>query len=174
MKILCVAVKNNRKVCNFANIFCFDEKSRRFADCGAGCEIEATRCKRYFWSNLLFINNFIAFDDECMVWTWSIAVEIQFYLISPAIVLYLNKSPKRARNLVCSLCMFCGVPPNIIVYHNSQVWGMVIVCFALNVFLALFVVFALHNELLYMDYVYVKPYTRIMPYLFGMLIGYPI
>jgi peptidoglycan/LPS O-acetylase OafA/YrhL len=53
-------------------------------------------CKTHWWSNMLFINNYpeqLGFKknfleiDNCLGQSWSIAVEFQFYLISPLVVL---------------------------------------------------------------------------------------
>lgn len=35
------------------------------------------------WQNLLYINNFFAYENMAMVWTWTLAVEEQFYLVFP-------------------------------------------------------------------------------------------
>jgi hypothetical protein len=57
---------------------------------GGGADMTGA-CKRKWWTNLLFINNYIEqlhldYSDICMGQSWSIAVEFQFYLISPLIV----------------------------------------------------------------------------------------
>ena len=37
---------------------------------------DVIRCRQYWWTNLLFINNFhpTAFHDTCMSWTWSVII----------------------------------------------------------------------------------------------------
>lgn len=35
------------------------------------------------WANLLLINNFLTFDQQALGWTWSLAVEEQFYVLFP-------------------------------------------------------------------------------------------
>lgn len=48
------------------------------------CNWEIQACKKWGWTNLLFINNMAApwsFGDTCMVISWSIAIEFQ--VISP-------------------------------------------------------------------------------------------
>lgn len=35
----------------------------------------------YMWANLLQINNYLAIENQYLAWTWSLAVEVQFYII---------------------------------------------------------------------------------------------
>ncbi|XP_020624607.1 nose resistant to fluoxetine protein 6-like [Orbicella faveolata] len=48
----------------------------------------AYQCRKYWWTNLLYINNFYptSFDAQCMGWTWYLANDMQFYIIAPAIL----------------------------------------------------------------------------------------
>lgn len=38
------------------------------------------------WANFLFVNNYLSYEQGAMLWSWSLAVEIQFYLIAPLLV----------------------------------------------------------------------------------------
>lgn len=118
------------------------------------CEGDCNYCNLFGWSNLLFINNFVspAFVS-CMIWTWSIAVEMQFYVFSPFIIWLLM----RRRN-----------------------WGLALLAFlfVLTLFLRGLLVFVFDFHLFnepppdYSDKIYTKVYTRMGPYLLGMLLGY--
>lgn len=54
--------------------------------------------------NLVFLNNFLPSDQQCMSWAWSLAVEEQFYLVFPGFVWLLHRVPQR-RRLLCLLAM---------------------------------------------------------------------
>lgn len=38
------------------------------------------------WANVFFANNYLSYDQGAMLWSWSLAVEIQFYIIAPLLV----------------------------------------------------------------------------------------
>ena len=44
-------------------------------------------CDAYWWTNLIYISSFYPWRmrDVCMLWTWSLANDMQFYVISPLI-----------------------------------------------------------------------------------------
>jgi len=43
------------------------------------------------WANVLYVNNFIPYDDQAMNWTWTLAIEEQFYLLFPILLMVLMK-----------------------------------------------------------------------------------
>ena len=45
-------------------------------------------CKKYWWTNLLLINNFYPMGaTNCMWWTWILSICFQLYLVLPLIVI---------------------------------------------------------------------------------------
>lgn len=38
-------------------------------------------CDRYWWRNILYINNLYPLSEMCMIWTWYMANDTQFYAI---------------------------------------------------------------------------------------------
>ena len=43
------------------------------------------------WANYLYVNNFIPYERQAAAWTWSLAVEEQFYFIYPLILIAILK-----------------------------------------------------------------------------------
>ncbi|MFN2286920.1 MAG: acyltransferase family protein [Chromatocurvus sp.] len=40
----------------------------------------------YFWANLLFVNNWLEVERMFIPWSWSVTIEMQFYLLAPLLV----------------------------------------------------------------------------------------
>lgn len=39
------------------------------------------KCTKYWWRNLFYVQNLFAFEDVCLIWSWSLACEMQFFII---------------------------------------------------------------------------------------------
>ncbi|CAG7822980.1 unnamed protein product, partial [Allacma fusca] len=52
-------------------------------------EGESEACGRHWWHNILFINNFMTYDDTqmCNPASWYLANDTQFYLLAPLVIL---------------------------------------------------------------------------------------
>ncbi|CAG9316184.1 unnamed protein product [Blepharisma stoltei] len=122
-------------------------------------EILHRDCKDWFWTVIIFINNFYMPTHgsmDCLVGEWYIANDMQFFLISlPIIYLYTK---------------------------ISRIFGWVINIFlTVMSFIASFaiafdenfntVLFSDQNKR-YMEDLYYKPYCRIAPYAIGMITGF--
>ncbi|KAA0153881.1 hypothetical protein FNF29_02871 [Cafeteria roenbergensis] len=126
-------------------------------------------CLTWFWTNLLFLNNFIGpqvvqgadapntADAPCLGHAWSIAVEFQMYILSPPIVMAIHYlATKRAAGAKGWL-----LPP----WWTIPLVGIVLSCL-------LRLVLWLGSEFEGLDVViYDKPYTRWGPYLVGMAVA---
>lgn len=47
------------------------------------------------WANLLYVNNFLDYEIQAMNWSWSLAIEEQFYLLYPLLLMVLINNTKR-------------------------------------------------------------------------------
>jgi peptidoglycan/LPS O-acetylase OafA/YrhL len=110
---------------------------------------QADNCRAYWWSNVLFINNFVELNTSCMAWAWTIALEIQFYLISPLFVYASVRGGTRA-GLVLLGALSAG---SIATYMalTALIYGPTAVPWV------------------YTDVVYQRPYTRAFAYTLGMM-----
>ncbi|XP_078581951.1 nose resistant to fluoxetine protein 6-like [Branchiostoma floridae x Branchiostoma japonicum] len=109
----------------------------------------ARNCGDNWWTNLLYVNNIVNFDRECMSWTWYLANDMQFFVI--------------------------GVPLVYILYR----WQILGIVMQLVLLLASFITTAVISWQYDMkapdgDFFkyYIKPYCRIGPYLVGVSVGW--
>lgn len=114
-------------------------------------------CEKYWWSNLLYINNFYPYqlNSECIGWVWYLATDMQFYIISPPILWLLFRFlPLGVISLFILLGSSLIATGAIAGYYQYYA----------NIFI--------RSNPAYSDDIYVKPYCRIAPYLVGLALGY--
>ncbi|XP_054713019.1 nose resistant to fluoxetine protein 6-like [Uloborus diversus] len=122
-------------------------------------------CKDYWWANLLYINNFFGSAHQCMAWSWYLANDMQFFVISPLFLVTLWRWPKIGFSLV-ALFLFGSAAANFtITYHYDLIA-------AINSDSVANLILTLGKFSDYFEKLYIKPYTRIGPYLIGILTGY--
>ncbi|KAI0224159.1 O-acyltransferase like protein [Lamellibrachia satsuma] len=104
------------------------------------------KCKRSWWSLLLYIDIFVDEMRQCVGWTWYLTLDFQFYAIAPLFIWLLYRFP-----IFGGIFLFAG-------YTGSLTARVVI----------------LSRKLPYLEYmlrVYMKPWTRFGPYAIGIALG---
>jgi len=116
------------------------------------------RCDKSWWSELLYIHNFVPFDSDevCMGWTWYLGNDMVFFLISPFIMMAFYRSRKLGWGLVAALM---GASFAVTLY------------LALHYDLGIYLFDAAEYKK-YTFYSYSKPYTRLPAYLVGFSMGF--
>lgn len=110
-------------------------------------------CAEHGWSNLLFVNNFVgpqASKHACMAHSWSLAVEMQFYLLSPWLIPWLAKAS--TRQLLLRVLGILAVAQLWQGWVIAEHWGQPL-------------------ALWFNDTLYSKPLTRLPPYLVGAVVA---
>ncbi|CAH1779655.1 unnamed protein product [Owenia fusiformis] len=108
---------------------------------------DAENCRKNWWWHLLYINNFYDYSTNtqyCMRWSWYLANDFQFYVISPLIFVFLYKIP--IVGYIISGILFVGSIVAIVTLH---ILGLA----------------TFGND-------YVKPWSRIGSYIVGVWLGY--
>ena len=123
--------------------------------------LQAQNCEKYWWTNFLYINNFYPWklNDECMGWVWYLANDMQFYVISPVMVIALFYSLPVGLISVSVLLVASFISTGAIAGHYG---------FDNSLLSAKNANISVSPQ----DEIYSKPYTRISPYLVGIVIGY--
>ena len=120
-------------------------------------------CRDYWWSNLLYINNFYpdyGADSGCMGWAWYLANDMQFYIfISPILILAFKYNKLAGTVLSIFLILACiGIRAFLVSWygitmlsgtpskHTDDPWGK--------------------------QAMYVRPWARMSVYIVGFLTGF--
>ena len=121
------------------------------------------QCSKYWWTNLLYINNFYpwSIQNECIGWTWYLANDMQFFVIAPLIL----------------IPMYYLFPVGLVMSSAILAGSFVITATLTGVFDFQANQLAGHTPnpnitTNYMDLIYIKPWSRISPYIVGLLLGY--
>ncbi|XP_022805680.1 O-acyltransferase like protein-like [Stylophora pistillata] len=128
-----------------------------------------TPCHDYWWTNLLYINNFHpnSLLKECLGWSWYLANDMQFYVISPILIYIIYRFQFRGLLTGVGTLLLASlvVTAVIIGVYNTDVLesGEIQQGFKQK-----------QGRGSYSDLVYIKPYCRIAPYLVGIALGYLI
>ncbi|XKL67399.1 hypothetical protein PGB90_002890 [Kerria lacca] len=110
-------------------------------------------CDKYWWRNILYINSLYPMKDMCMLWSWYVSNDTQFYILGIIILLlsirYFRLS---AMMLFLSLVISWAVTISISLYYDYRA--------------------KIDDPFLLFDELYDKPWTRLGPYLIGMFAGW--
>ncbi|GJQ82042.1 hypothetical protein Trydic_g6918 [Trypoxylus dichotomus] len=118
--------------------------------------IDHMTCSIYWWRNALYINNFFPQTEFCMLWSWYIANDTQFYLLAIFILAFAVRNNYYFKWAAASVVVFL-----VISWITTFVIAM-----QYNYVARVEEPFALFDQL------YDKPWMRIGPYLVGMATGY--
>lgn len=73
-----------------------------------------------WWKNLLFVHNaFTEGKTPYLAWTWSVAADFQFYVVSVFIVFLYSKSKSLAYLGLMGLCAVCSVVNYLVAYEHD-------------------------------------------------------
>nr|KAI8730046.1 nose resistant to fluoxetine protein 6-like; partial [Biomphalaria glabrata] len=118
-------------------------------------------CEANWWTNLLYVNNFFKVDKPCLLHSWYLAVDSQFYILSPLILLpFFWKF--RAGMLVCGIVLFASWLTTGVLSTYYR-WASSLVRLDINSF---------DKMDHYFFFNYISPYCRIGPYIIGLMSGH--
>ncbi|XP_055503213.1 O-acyltransferase like protein [Leucoraja erinacea] len=125
---------------------------------GENLKSHLEKCRRSWWTNLLFINNFILIDQQCMGWTWYLANDFQFHITTPIFIFLLFRNKVLMFALAGFLLMASFIVTALISWFFKLPIGLHIDARLLS-----------HGE--YNIQYYTKPYCRYGPFLIGIMLG---
>ncbi|XP_070194277.1 nose resistant to fluoxetine protein 6-like [Littorina saxatilis] len=123
---------------------------------------ELNYCRDTWWTNLLYVNNFVKVKEMCMAWSWYLSNDMQFYVISPLIFVPLFFWRRVGVVLACLWLLAAMVTAGVISKVNN---------FPPSIGMSATNIAASPDY--FLDF-YIKPYCRVGPYVVGMLAGYAL
>lgn len=117
-------------------------------------------CKTNWWTNLLYINNIVRRESMCMGWSWYLANDMQFFLVSSFLVALLYKWALLGGIVIFVFMLASSITTGVITYveHLPPALPGILQNISL--------------QSQHFNDVYVVPWCRINPYLIGILLGY--
>lgn len=125
--------------------------------------LEAQRCQQNWWLNLLFINNYVHADNECLLLSWYLACDMQLFVVGMLAIYVLWRWPKVGYALVALLLVASIAIPFYVTYvgryHGS-----------LKFYSSTLLNDPFSND--QFSTVYVKTHNRAGPYIMGIITAY--
>lgn len=109
----------------------------------------ACNCPNYWWRNILYINNFFDWDELCLVWSWYLANDMQFFMIGLILLMISTRNMRLALGIwlgliIASICTTAYIAYSIEYYPT------------------------LDQQLNNLTTMYQRPWIRINPFLIGL------
>ncbi|XP_062550048.1 O-acyltransferase like protein-like [Armigeres subalbatus] len=124
--------------------------------------VEMQMCKDNGWLNFLFINNYYKFDKVCMLQTWYLSADFQFYCIGILLMMILWRFPRSFKLMIYAMMSISIIAPIVNNYVNNFV-GVVLSDFKQLRFMLFFFRWARHD--------YILPHPHTCSYFSGIIAG---
>ncbi|XP_039450265.1 nose resistant to fluoxetine protein 6-like [Culex pipiens pallens] len=125
---------------------------------------EQARCRKMWWTNVLFLNNLPAFSGErCNIQSWYLAADLQLFLVAMLLLATCCKYPKHASSVLWTSVVIAVAIPigNIHMYElESSVPAM----------LSNLQFFFMYQP--WFNHIYAPGYSNFNCYLAGVVVGY--
>nr|XP_046473826.1 nose resistant to fluoxetine protein 6-like isoform X1 [Neodiprion pinetum] len=120
-------------------------------------------CKKNWWFNILYIQNFLNPDVTCLPHTWYLAVNMQLFWLSPIVIYPLYRWPKHGIRILGFVLLASIFIPPVVLGINGYTNRI----FTMHVDLGIIVFGDLVNF-------YIATYNRASAYFLGMFLGYDV
>ncbi|XP_014477851.1 PREDICTED: nose resistant to fluoxetine protein 6-like isoform X2 [Dinoponera quadriceps] len=122
--------------------------------------VNKNSCQVNWWTNLLYINNYVNVDNICMAQSWYLSADMQLFWLSPLILYPMLKFRKLVFLIILGFGLFLSVLLPFAVTYIHNLTGTILY----------------YKEQEDMVNVYLKIYTRVYnrfgPYVIGLGLGY--
>lgn len=121
---------------------------------------EQNFCSDTWWTNLLYVNNLVKSKQMCMAWSWYLANDMQFFVVSPLMLLPLFFAPTIGL-IVCMVFLLAALITAGVISRVEEMPPTMLGGGGT----------AAGSAAYFNDY-YITPYCRIGTYIVGIITGY--
>lgn len=119
----------------------------------------ADNCKIYWWTALLYVQNYVNVNKMCVGQTWYLNIDMQLYIVSPIILFFLWKYPKTGGCFVI-ICIMSFIAVPFYIAYVDELAGIT----------TNFYPKTSKND--FMNSYYLKTHARAAPWFIGLLVGH--
>lgn len=123
---------------------------------------ESERCQTNWWTNVLFINNYVNTDELCIIPSWYLACDFHFFIIGTLLTYAIWKWRRQGLIILGALLTLSTVVPTYIIINQKHRGVTSINPSDLN---------DLSKDRFFTE-VYIKSHMRSLTYFIGILAGY--
>ncbi|XP_043476804.1 nose resistant to fluoxetine protein 6-like isoform X1 [Leptopilina heterotoma] len=110
-------------------------------------------CEKFWWRNALYVNTYFNMNERCMVWSWYLANDTQFYTVGIIILIITASFTSIGIGIGLFFIILSWITTGLITFHIEHTPSI-------------------ENPFAHYESLYDKPWTRIGPYLIGMATGW--
>ncbi|XP_038214627.1 O-acyltransferase like protein-like [Zerene cesonia] len=118
------------------------------------------RCRTWWWTTLLYVQNYVNPDDICIAHSWYLAIDMQIHIISPLVLYWVLSGKKK----VAWTALFGGI---LTILTASTIFNFFKDMPSSNASIV-----RLDEQSYYMNNFYQNTLTRASSFFFGMALGY--
>ncbi|KFB48580.1 AGAP007074-PA-like protein [Anopheles sinensis] len=84
-----------------------------------GVETERVFCRRNWWTNLLYINNYVHADKPCLQQGWYLGAEFQIFIVAVFVLITIVKFPRLKTAILALVLAVSYALPALFIYFNK-------------------------------------------------------
>ncbi|XP_017303765.1 uncharacterized protein LOC103519645, partial [Diaphorina citri] len=84
---------------------------------------ESNRCLKNWWTNFLYINNFVDPENMCLLQSWYLTADFQMFLFSIPVLYFIIQNPPWRVPVLGGVLAVSVALPSLIIYQN-EIWAL--------------------------------------------------
>nr|CAI5850603.1 unnamed protein product [Callosobruchus analis] len=85
--------------------------------------MDHVNCPNFWWRNVLYINTLFPVDEMCMLWSWYLSDDTQFYVVGAIMLILATSHFKSAAALLVTFMLSSWITTGYIAFSNSHLPG---------------------------------------------------